>query len=85
MGLGRYNSLGEYCGPRITFSVFLVLVCISSILLKTVQLRVGYATGDRIRIRISRTTIFIFGIKAVIRGKGEGECSKLLVDRILKF
>ena len=26
MGLGQYNSLGEYCDPYTTFSVFLILI-----------------------------------------------------------
>ena len=26
MGLGQYNSLGEYCGPHTASSVFLILV-----------------------------------------------------------
>ena len=26
MGLGQYNSLGEYCGPHAASSVFLLLV-----------------------------------------------------------
>ena len=26
MGLGQYNSLGEYCGPHTALSVFLILV-----------------------------------------------------------
>ena len=27
MGLGQYNSLGEYCGPHTASSVFLILIC----------------------------------------------------------
>ena len=27
MGLGQYNSLGEYCCPHTASSVFLILVC----------------------------------------------------------
>ena len=26
MGLGQYNSLGEYCGPHTASSMFLILV-----------------------------------------------------------
>ena len=26
MGLGQYNSLGEYCGPHTASSVFLILI-----------------------------------------------------------
>ena len=26
MGLGQYNGLGEYCGPHIASSVFLILI-----------------------------------------------------------
>ena len=26
MGIGQYNSLGEYCGPHTASSVFLILV-----------------------------------------------------------
>ena len=29
MGLGQYNSLGEYCGPYTAFSVFLILTRLS--------------------------------------------------------
>ena len=28
MGLGQYDSLGEYCGPRTASTVFLILVII---------------------------------------------------------
>ena len=30
-GLGQYNSLGKYCGPHTASSVFLILICRTSI------------------------------------------------------
>ena len=30
MGVGQYNSLGEYCGPHTASSVFLILILVVS-------------------------------------------------------
>ena len=31
MGLGQYNSLGEYCGPHTASSVFLILIPLTDV------------------------------------------------------
>ena len=42
MGLGQYNSLGEYCDPHTASTVFLILVrrmsCVASVLLLSHEL-----------------------------------------------
>ena len=32
MGLGQYNSIGEYCGPHNASSVFLILVILPGVI-----------------------------------------------------
>ena len=38
MGLGQYNSLGEYCGPHTASAVFLILIFPTKFLMKTFSL-----------------------------------------------
>ena len=37
MGLGQYNSLGEYCGPHTASSVFLILIVTPADILQNTQ------------------------------------------------
>ena len=43
MGLGQYNSLGEYCGPHTASSVFLILVLL---MISESTYEVAVLTGD---------------------------------------
>ena len=38
MGLGQFNSLGEYCGPHTASSVFLILIVVCGISSTSCQL-----------------------------------------------
>ena len=38
MGLGQYNSLGEYCDPHTASSVFLILLYARKSVVKTLQI-----------------------------------------------
>ena len=38
MGLGQYDSLGEYCGPHTASSVFLIVVWICEVFYVTISI-----------------------------------------------
>ena len=63
MGLGQYDSLGEYCGPHTVFSVFLILVVLTTHNVGvTIMLWVDSATMLQFPMAASGQLIIVKGV-----------------------